>query len=95
MRQMIQASANLDELEDQICPDGSGSEMAQEIKKKVLPEKIPGGEGVFEREKPEKVNVTDPESRLMKGNQKAIRPTYNRQIAVDDKKRVIVAADVI
>ncbi len=54
----------------------------------------------LEREKLEKVNVTDPESRLMpacagrKDSRKVIQPSYNGQIAVDEKEQVIVAADV-
>ena len=34
MRQMIQASAKVDEIEDQIYPDGDGSEIAEELRKK-------------------------------------------------------------
>ena len=34
MRQMIQASANIDGLEDLIYPDGDGSEIAAELRKK-------------------------------------------------------------
>ena len=49
---------------------------------------------VLQREKLEKVNVIDPESRLMKDGRKVIQPSYNGQIAVDDKEQVIVAADV-
>ena len=48
----------------------------------------------LEREKLEKVNVTDPESRLMKDSRKVIRPSYNGQIAVDEKEQVTVAADI-
>ena len=34
------------------------------------------------------MNVTDPDSRLMKDSRKAIQPSYNGQIAVDDKEQV-------
>ena len=37
MRQMIQASANLDELEDQIYPDGDGSEVAGGVEEAGIP----------------------------------------------------------
>jgi transposase len=96
MRQMIQASANIDVLEDQKYPDGDGSsEVAEELSRKEyrlkkLQEAMEG----LEREKLEKVNVTDPESRLMKDSRKVIQPSYNGQIAVDEKEQVIVAADV-
>ena len=96
MRQMIQASANIDVLEDQKYPPGDGSsEVAEELRKKEyclkkLQEAMQG----LEREKLEKINVTESESRLMKDSRKVIRPSYNGQIAVDEKEQVIVAADV-
>jgi transposase len=95
MRQMIQASAKIDVLEDQKYPDGDGSEVAEELRRKEyrlkkLQETMEG----LEREKLEKVNVTDPESRLMKDSRKVIQPSYNGQIAVDEKEQVIVAADI-
>jgi len=95
MKEMIQASAKIDALEDQKYPDGDGSEVAEELRRKEyrlkkLQEAMEG----LEREKLEKVNVTDPESRLMKDSRKVIRPSYNGQIAVDEKEQVIVAADI-
>lgn len=95
MRQMIQASAKIDELEDQKCPGGDGSEIAEELRKKECRlRRLQEAREVLEREKLKKVNVTDPESRLMKDSRKVIQPSYNGQIAVDDKEQVIVAADV-
>jgi len=95
MRQMIQASAKIDELEDQKYPDGDGSEIAEELRKKEYRlKKLKYAREVLRREKLEKVNVTDPESRLMKNSRKVIQPSYNGQIAVDDKEQVIVAADI-
>jgi transposase len=95
MRQMIQASANIDEVEDMIYPDGDGSEIAAGLRKKEYRlKKLQEAKEVLEREKLEKVNVTEPDSRLMKDSRGVIQPSYNGQIAVDDKERVIVAADV-
>jgi transposase len=95
MRQMIQASANIDEMEDLIYPDGDGSEIAAELRKKEYRlKKLQEAKEVLEREKLVKVNVTEPDSRLMKDSRGVIQPSYNGQIAVDDKERVIVAADV-
>jgi len=95
MREMIQASAKIDKLEDEIYPDGDGSKIAEELrKKKYRLRKLQEAREILERENLEKVNVTDPESRLMKGSRKVIQPSYNGQIAVDDKEQVIVAADV-
>jgi transposase len=95
MRHMIQASANIDEMEGLIYPDGDGSEIAAELRKKEYRlRKLQEAKEVLEREKLVKVNVTEPDSRLMKDSRGVIQPSYNGQIAVDDKERVIVAADV-
>jgi len=95
MRQMIEASAKIDELEDLIHPDGDGSEIAAELRKKEYRlKKLQEAMEVLEREKLEKVNVTEPDSRLMKDSRGVIQPSHNGQIAVDGKEQVIVAADV-
>ena len=95
MRQMIQASAKIDDLEDLIYPDGDGSEIAEDLRKKEYRlKKLQETREVLEREKLEKVNVTEPDSRLMKDSRGVIQPSYNGQIAVDDKDQIIVAADV-
>ena len=95
MRQMIESSAKIDELEDLINPDGDGSEIAEGLRKKEYRlKKLQEAKEVLEREKLEKVNVTEPDSRLMKDSRGVIQPSHNGQIAVDDKDGVIVAADV-
>jgi len=95
MRQMIQASAKRDDLEDLMYPGGDGSEIAEELRKKEYRlKKLQGAREVLEREKLEKVNVTEPDSRLMKDSRGVIQPSHNGQIAVDDKEQIIVAADV-
>jgi transposase len=95
MREMIEASAKIDEMEDLIYPDGDGSEIAVELRKKEYRlKKLQEAMEVLEREKLEKVNVTEPDSRLMKDSRGVIQPSHNGQIAVDDKEQVIVAADV-
>lgn len=95
MKEMVQASSNLDKLEDQIYPDGDGSEMAEELRRKGYRlEKLQEAREVLEKEKLEKVNVTDTSSRLMKDSREVVQPSYNGQIVVDDKEQVIVAADI-
>jgi len=70
-------------------------EIAAELRKKEYRlKKLQEAKEVLKREKLEKVNVTEPDSRLMKDSRGVIQPSYNGQIAVDDKERVIVAADV-
>jgi len=95
MRQMIESSSKIDELEDLLHPDGDGSEIAVELRNKEYRlKKLQEAKEVLEREKLEKVNVTEPDSRLMKDSRGVIQPSHNGQIAVDDKEGVIVAADV-
>jgi len=95
MKEMIQASAKIDGLEDLMYPDGDGSEIAEELRKKEYRlKKLQEAREVLEKEKLEKVNVTEPDSRLMKDSRGMIQPSHNGQIAVDDKEQVIVAADV-
>ena len=48
----------------------------------------------LERENLRRVNMTDPESRLMQDSHRIIQPSYNGQIAVDEKEQVIVASDI-
>ena len=94
-RQMIESSAKIDELEDLTHPDGDGSEIAVELRKKEYRlRKLQEAKEVLEREKLDKVNITEPDSRLMKDSRGVIQPSHNGQIAVDDKEGVIVAADV-
>ncbi len=93
--QMIESSAKIDELEDMINFDGDGAEIAAELRKKEYRlKKLQEAIEVLEREKLEKVNVTEPDSRLMKDSRGVIQPSHNGQIAVDDKEQIIVAADI-
>jgi len=93
--QMIEASARIDEIEEQKYPDGDCSEIAKELRKrKYRLKRIQEAREILEREKLKRVNITDPESRLMQDSRRMIQPSYNGQIAVDDKEQVIVAADV-
>jgi transposase len=95
MRQMIESSAKIDELEDLVHPDGDGSEIAAELRgKEYRLKKLQEAMEVLEREKLKKVNVTEPDSRLMKDSRGVIQPSHNGQIAVDAKDQVIVAADI-
>jgi transposase len=95
MRQMIQAAAKIDEIEDQKCPDGDGSEIAGELRRKEYRlKRLQEAKELLEREKLNRVNITDPESRLMQDSRRVIQPSYNGQIVVDDKEQVIVAAAI-
>ena len=95
VRQMIEASSQIDEIEDKEYPDGDGSEIVKELRKKEYRlQKLQEAREALHREKLERVNVTDPQSRLMQDSRRVIQPSYNGQVAVDDKDQVIVAADI-
>jgi len=95
VKRMVEASARIDEIEEQEYPDGDGSEIAQGLRKRQYRlKKLQEAREMLEREKLERINVTDPESRLMQDSRKLTQPSYNGQIAVDDKEQVIVAADI-
>jgi transposase len=95
VRQMVEASTRIDESEEQVYPDGDGSEMAKELwKKEYRLKKLNEAREALERESLRRVNITDPESRLMQDSHRTIQPSYNGQIAVDEKQQVIVAAGI-
>jgi len=95
VRWMIEASTRIDESEEQEHPDGDGSEIAKELRKKEYRlRKLNEARAILQREELKRVNITDPGSRLMQDSRRAIQPSYNGQVAVDDKEQVIVAADI-
>ena len=58
-------------------------------------EKIKAAKKKLEEEKLDKINVTDNDAKIMKHKDGSKKPSYNGQIAVDDKEQVIVAADLV
>jgi transposase len=95
VRQMIEASSQIDEIEDKEYPDGDGCEIAKELRgKEYRLKKLREARKVLHKEKLKRVNITDPESRLMQDIRRVIQPSYNGQVAVDNKNQVIVAADI-
>jgi len=66
-----------------------------ELKKKEYRlKKLKEAMEVLKNEKIEKVNVTEPDFRLMKDLRRVVQPCYDGQMAVDDKDPMIVAANV-
>ena len=41
------------------------------------------------------MNITDPDARIMKHKDGSLKPSYNCQVAVDEKEQIIVAADLV
>lgn len=95
VRQMVEVSTRIDESEEQEHPYGDGSEIAKEIRKKEYRlKRFSEVKETLEREKLNRVNITDLESRLMQDSHRLIQPSYNGQIAVDEKEQAIVAAGI-
>jgi hypothetical protein len=61
----------------------------------VQPTLIQDAKEKLEEEDLEKINVTDNDAKIMKHKDGSKKPSYNSQIAVDDKEQVIVAADLV
>ena len=49
----------------------------------------------MDEEKLKKVNITDPDAKIMKHKDGSLKPSYNCQVAVDEKEQIIVAADLV
>lgn len=58
-------------------------------------EKIQAAKKKPDEEKLTKINVTDNDAKIMKHKGGTKKPSYNGQVAVDDKEQVIVAADLV
>ena len=93
---ILKESIEIDKAEDEMYGDSTPYEMPKELvdKTKRL-EKIQAAKKKLEEEKLEKINVTDNDAKIMKHKDGSLKPSYNGQIAVDDKEQVIVAADLV
>jgi Transposase and inactivated derivatives len=93
---ILKESIEIDKAEDEMYGDSTPYEMPKELvdKTKRL-EKIHAAKKKLEEEKLEKINVTDNDAKIMKHKDGSLKPSYNGQIAVDDKEQVIVAADLV
>lgn len=95
VKEMIRISEAIDKEEDEEYGDSDGSEMPKELEDKAYRlKRIQEAQELLKKENLNKINLTDPEARLMKNKQHRIEPSYNVQIAVDAQDQIIVAADV-
>ncbi len=93
---ILKESIEIDKAEDEMYGDSTPYQMPKELvdKTKRL-EKIIAAKKKLEEEKLDKINVTDNDAKIMKHKDGSKKPSYNGQIAVDDKEQVIVAADLV
>lgn len=95
VKEMLKESARIDDLEDREYGDNDGSQISKELKNRQYRlRKLEEAKKMLEQEKLNKINITDPDSPLMPDSHKRIKPCYNGQVAVDDKKQIIVAAAI-
>lgn len=93
---ILKESIEVDKHEDEIYGDSTPYRMPEELvnKKKRL-EKIKAAKEKLDKEKLKKVNITDNDAKIMKHKDGSKKPSYNCQVAVDEKEQIIVAADVV
>ena len=93
---ILKESIEIDKAEDEMYGDSTPYQMPKELMNKAKRlEKIIAAKKKLEEEKLDKINVTDNDAKIMKHKDGSKKPSYNGQIAVDDKEQVIVAADLV
>jgi len=93
---ILRESIKIDEREDEIYGDSTPYRMPEElVDKKYRLEKIKAAKKKMDEEKLKKVNITDPDAKIMKHKDGSKKPSYNCQVAVDEKEQIIVAADLV
>ena len=93
---ILRESIETDELEDEIYGDSTPYQMPEElVDKKYRLEKIKAAKKKMDEEKLKKVNITDTDAKIMKHKDGSKKPSYNCQVAVDEKEQIIVAADLV
>ena len=93
---ILRESIETDEHEDEIYGDSTPYRMPEElVDKKYRLEKIKAAKKKMDEEKLKKVNITDTDAKIMKHKDGSKKPSYNCQVAVDEKEQIIVAADLV
>ncbi len=93
---ILRESIETDEREDEIYGDSTPYHIPEElVDKKYRLERIKAAKKKMDEEKLKKVNITDPDAKIMKHKDGSMKPSYNCQVAVDDKEQIIVAADLV
>jgi transposase len=93
---ILRESIETDEREDEMYGDSTPYKMPEElVDKKYRLEKIKAAKKKMDEEKLKKINITDPDAKIMKHKDGSLKPSYNCQVAVDEKEQIIVAADLV
>lgn len=93
---ILKESIAIDKAEDEQYGDSTPYQMPKELVNKVARlEKIRDAKKKMDENNFTKINATDNDARIMKHKDGSKKPSYNGQVAVDDKEQVIVAADLV
>ncbi len=93
---ILRESIETDEREDEMYGDSTPYKMPEElVDKKYRLEKIKAAKKKMDEEKLKKINITDPDAKIMKHKDGSLKPSYNCQVAVDEKEQIIVAANLV
>jgi len=93
---IFKESIETDKYEDEIYGDSTPYQIPEElVDKKKRFENIKVAKKKLDEENLKKVNVADNDARIMKHKDGSKKPSYNCQVAVDEKEQIIVAAEVV
>ena len=93
---ILSESIEIDKEEDEKFGESTPYEMPKELVNRTRRlEKIEVTKKKLEEEELKKINVTDNDAKIMKHKGGNKKPSYNGQVAVDDKEQIIVAADLV
>jgi transposase len=97
IKDIMDDAERIDEEEDEkYGQENRGDELPKELRKKEkLLEKIKQAKKYLEEQELERVNITEPETRIMKTNNSGKDICYNAQAVVDSDNQIIVACKVI
>ncbi|HJH28683.1 MAG TPA: IS1182 family transposase [Methanosarcinaceae archaeon] len=96
INKILEESIEIDEEEDEKYGDSTPYQIPEELvdKNKRLA-MIQAAKKKLEEQQLNKINVTDNDAKIMKHKDGTKKPSYNGQVAVDNKEQVIVAADLV
>jgi len=84
-------SIETDKREDEMDGNSTPYQMPEKmVDKKYRLEKIKAAKKKMDEEKLKKVNIIDPHAKIMKHKDGSLKPSYNCQVAVDEKKQIML-----
>lgn len=95
IERILQEAEEADKAEDKLYGEKTGYEVPEELRdEEKLLEKIKEAKERIKKEKLKKINMTDPDARMMKKGDGGFDTCYNTQLAVDGASQIITVCDV-